>query len=326
MTAAESVALAGKMWLVEDDTRTYLGTGAFPGWQDGVDTIEETVELLLRNTAQCALRNFGTWWMDLGATGWFDDPRMWDEMNRLKALDEPLLRKPIPFRPEVALVIDERSMMRVAAGGDAVTRPGVYEVRRAAARMGTPYGQYLLDDVIAGRVSAKLYVFLNAWCLSPRERQELLRVTRGAARIWCYAPGYQEPNQVSLPAMRELTGFQLEKVSGQKARATLSDRGRQLGLTSDFGTEASLDPLFHAVDAETNETLATYPDGTAAVAMRSGDAGSSIFVGPPGLTADLLRLAAQRAGVHLYTHSDCNVVANGPYLLLHAAAEGPLDD
>ena len=32
MTAAESVALAGKMWLSEDDTRTYLGTGRAPGW------------------------------------------------------------------------------------------------------------------------------------------------------------------------------------------------------------------------------------------------------------------------------------------------------
>ena len=75
MTAAESVALAGKMWLYEDDTRTYLGTGEFPGRVDGVDTLEETNRELLRNTAQCALRNFGTWWMDLGATGWFNDPR-----------------------------------------------------------------------------------------------------------------------------------------------------------------------------------------------------------------------------------------------------------
>jgi len=38
MTAAESVALAGKMWLVEDDTRTHLGTGDFPGKFDGAAT------------------------------------------------------------------------------------------------------------------------------------------------------------------------------------------------------------------------------------------------------------------------------------------------
>ena len=99
MTAAESVALAGKMWLYEDDTRTYLGTGSAPGWRDAVDTVEKTNEELVRNTAQCALRNFGTWWMDLGATGWFNDPRMWAEMKRLAVLDEPLLKSPRPFRP-----------------------------------------------------------------------------------------------------------------------------------------------------------------------------------------------------------------------------------
>ena len=53
--------------------------------------MEKTNQELLRNTAQCALRNFGTWWMDLGATGWFNDRRMWAEMGRLAALDEPLL-------------------------------------------------------------------------------------------------------------------------------------------------------------------------------------------------------------------------------------------
>ena len=111
-------------------------------------------------------RNFATWWMDLGAAGWFDDPRLWAEMTRLNALDAPLLAQPRPFRPEVAAVIDPQSMMRVAAGGSVVTLPGVYQVRRPLGRMGTPYGQYLQDDVIAGKVPAKMYVFLTAWCLA----------------------------------------------------------------------------------------------------------------------------------------------------------------
>ena len=39
---------------------------------------------------------------------------------------------------------------------------------------------------------------------------------------------------------------------------------------------------------------------------------------------DLLRLAAREANVHLYTNSDCNVYANGPYLVLHASRAGPV--
>jgi len=325
MTAAESVALAGKLWLYEDDTRTYLGTGRFPGWAQGVSTIEDTNRLLLRNTAQCALRNFGSWWMDLGATGWFDDHRMWAEMARLESLDEPLLDRPQPFRPDVAAVIDERSMIRVAAGGQVVTVPGVYEVRRPLGRLGAAYGQYLQDDVAAGRVQAKMYVFLTSWNLSPQQRRELLATTSGCLRVWCYAPGYHQEHATSLAAMQELTGFRIESIGGQTAWAEPTERGLQLGLSGPLGVKQPVTPLFAAADATPDETLATWPDGTAAVALRQTADGWSLFVGPPGLTTDLLRLAARRAGVHLYTQTDCNVYANGPFLVLHAAQNGPID-
>jgi hypothetical protein len=325
MTAAESVALAGKMWLYEDDTRTYLGSGQFPGMYDGVDTLEKTNKELLRNTGQCALRNFGTWWMDLGATGWFNDPRMWAEMSRLAALDEPLLAHPRPFRPEVAAVIDEKAMIRVAAGATAVTLPGVYQVRRPLGRMGAPYGQYLQDDVIAGKVKAKMYVFLNAWCLSAEERKQLLVATRGSTRIWCYAPGYQEDHATSLEAMHELTGFQLKKAMPAKALAKPTATGQRLGLRETFGADGPVKPLFSAADATAEETLATYPDGSAAVALRRTSDGVSLFVGAPGLTSELLRLAARQAGIHLFTQRDCNVYASGPYLVLHASQDGPLE-
>jgi len=325
MTAAESVALAGKMWLYEDDTATYLSSGNAPGWQDKVTTLAASNKQLIRNTAQCAVRNFGTWWMDLGQTGWFDDPGMWAEMKRLEALDKPLLVHPRPFRPEVAAVIDEASMIRVAFGGSAVTRPGVYEVRRPLGRMGAPYGQYLLDDVTAGRVSAKMYVLLTAWTLTSLQREQLLANTRGSLRVWCYAPGYYDGNQTSLPAMQQLTGFQLKKISGVNALAEPTATGKKLGLTAGFGVKKPIAPLFAAADATRDETLATYPDGSAAVALRKTADGWSLFVGPPGLTSDLLRLAARRAGVHLYAEADCNTYANGPYLVLHASQDGPIE-
>ncbi len=325
MTAAESVALAGKMWLYEDDTRTYLGTGSFPGLYDGVDTLEKTNQELVRNTGQCAVRNFGTWWMDLGTSGWFDDPRMWAEMRRLAALDEPLLKHPRPFRPEVAAAIDEKAMIRVAAGGTAVTLPGVYQVRRPLGRMGAPYGQYLQDDVIAGKVKARLYVFLTAWRLSPAERERLLNATKGGTRIWCYAPGYQEEDRLSPEAMQPLTGFALKKVAPAKAIAKPTAVGQRLGLREAFGTDGPVKPLLAASDATVEETLATFPDGSAAVAMRRTSEGVSLFVGAPGLTSELLRLAARTAGVHLVTQCDCNVYANGPYLVLHASQDGPLE-
>jgi hypothetical protein len=124
--------------------------------------------------------------------------------------------------------------------------------------------------------------------------------------------------------MRELTGFRLVRVSPAKARATPTGPGRELGLQTSFGVEGPVTPLFAAGDVTAAETLATYPDGTAAVALRKTSTGWSLFVGAPGLTSDLLRIAARKAGVHLYTETDCNVYANGPISTLHAAQDGPV--
>ena len=292
MTAAESVALAGKMWLFEDDARTYLS--AKDSGYDRVETLAETNAELLRNTGQCAVRNFATWWMDLGQVAG-STTRGCGPNAAARALDDPLLAKPRPFRPDVAAVLDESSMLRVAAGGAIVTVPGVYHARQPLGRMGAPYGQYLQDDVVAGKVKAKIYVLLTPWCLTADQRTKLLAATHGCTRIWCYAPGYQEPTSVSPAAMRELTGFQLAKVTPAQALATPTALGKQLGLTSPLGVAAPVNPLFAAQDATADEILATYPDGSAAITLRDTPDGLSLFVGPPGLSAELLRLAAPKA-------------------------------
>lgn len=325
MSAAESVALGGKMWLNEDDTHTYLATGDPPGSQDHVNTIEETNGELIRNVAQESCRNFGTWWMDLLATGWFNDRRMWTEMKRMAPMDQTFLEKAIPFRPEIAAVLDEHSMCHLSAEGSKVTRPGIYEARAPLGRLGAPYGQYLLDDVLAGRVRARLFVFLNAWCLTAEQRATLAKVTRGSVSIWCYAPGYLDDDRISLEAMEQVTGFRFRATSIEKAWVKPTEAGQKRGLQHEFGAEGTIRPLLSVVAKKSDEVLATYPDGSAAVALRRSPDGLSMFVGVPRLTSELLRLAAREAHVHLFTETDCNVYANGSFLALHGSQDGPLD-
>jgi hypothetical protein len=325
MTAAESVALTGKMWLNEDDTHTYLATGTPPGSRDHVNTLAETNAELIRNVAQESLRNFATWWMDLGATGWFRDAGMWEQMAKLQALDDAMLQSPTPFRPEIAAVIDAPSLWRVAPGGQEVTGPAISSARAALGRIGAPYGQYLLDDVIAGKVHAKLYVFLNAWSLTAAEREKLLTATRGSVCVWCYAPGYFDGNRASPEAMQQLTGFHLRRLDNVKAWASPA-RLEMPKFAKEFGVSRPITPLF-AADDPVDQTFFTYPDGSTAVAFKAqtDDRPASLFVGAPGLTSELLREAARRAGIHLYTETDCNVYANGHFIAIHASQDGPLE-
>lgn len=324
MTPAESITLAGKMYLAEDDTFTYLAEGTFPGYQDGLKNLKDTQQTMLRNTAECAMRNFATWWMDLGATGWFDDSRLWEEMAQLGKLDDSLIEHPRQFRPEIAAVIDSASMLRVGFGGDSVTAPAIGRVRASLGRIGAPYGQYLLNDVLAGKVEARLYVFLNAWCLSEFQRHKLLEVTAEAACIWCYAPGYLDGDAPSIEAMHQLTGFQFREVTGMDAWADATSLGRQWSLPS-FGVRKAIRPLFAVAHAAPQETFAAYSDGSAAVAVRKTGSHTSIFAGPPGPPVELLRAAARLANVHLYTKLNAVVYANGPYVAIHALEDGPLE-
>jgi hypothetical protein len=325
MSSTESVMLAGKLWLNEDDSRTYLDTRTAQHVQEGgLVNLEQTQQVMLRNTAQEALRGFGSWWMDLPGAGWFADPAIWTVMRRLQPVDEAMARRARPFTPEIAAIIDEDSMCHLAGGASAMARPLIYEARAALGRSGAPYGQYLLDDVIAGKVPAKLQIFLSAWALTPNERRALSEHRPpGVTRVWCYAPGYILPDRVDVGAMREVTGSAHKKVEPISAVVTPTQVGKDLGLTAAWGPEKPIQPLF-AVDASPSETLATYSDGSAAVAMRKGEHGIDVFVGVPQLTSELVRALARMADVHLFAEEDVALWAADPYISLHALKSGSL--
>lgn len=321
MSPAESIRDAGIMWLNEDDTRTYLAATTEYG---GVADLQQTRDVMLRNTAQAALRGFATWWMDLHGDGWFDDPAIWEEMVRLAPVDQALLHRPQPFTPQIAAIVGEDSMCHLAGGGNAVSRPLIYLARAALGRCGAPYGQYMLQQAVAGEVPAPLQVFLAAWSLTEEQRAQLEANRRpGLTRVWCYAPGWLLPDRTDLQAMSELIGFTCRAVSPGSAVATPTEAGRALGLTDPWGPQAAIQPLF-AVEAAPEETLATWADGSPALAVHRSEQGIDVFLGVPELTPALVRALARLAGVHLFTEVDASVWTADPFLSVHALADGPL--
>jgi len=322
MTAAESVMMHGKLWLNEDDTRTYLANTKQFG---GVDDLPQTKAVLLRNTAQAALRGFGTWWMDLPGKGWFDDARIWDGHRRLAPLDAAVLERSAPFQPEIALVLDEDSMIHLTGGSSVMARPLVYEARAAFGRSGAPYGQYMQRDAIDGNVPTKLQVFLAAWSLTPKGRRELRNNrARGVTRVWCYAPGYLLAERADVGAMSDVSGFEHRLLDLETAIATPTDAGKVLGLDAPWGQPTRIRPLFTVVPKEGDQILATYSDGSPAVVVRSRQDGTDVFTGVPAWTSQLVRALAKVAGVHLYTTVDANVWAAEGYLAIHTMSDGPL--
>ncbi len=321
MSPAESIREAGMMWLNEDDTRTYLAGTTDYG---GVANLQQTRDVMLRNTAQAALRGFATWWMDLQGLGWFADPQIWNVLERLRPVDEALLTRQQPFTPEIAAIVDEDSICHLAAGGNAVSAPLIYHGRATLGRSGAPYGQYMLRDAAAGTVPASLQIYLAGWRIGERTREQLeANRSPGTTRVWCWAPGWLTEEGTSLDAMEALTGFACRQVSPTTARVTPTEAGMALGLEEPWGPEARITPLF-AVEAGREDVLATWEDGSPAVALRRSPGGLEVFVGVPQLTPELIRALARLTGVHLFADADVNVWAAEPYLSLHALEDGPV--
>ena len=107
MTAVDSVALHGKMWMNEDDLRTWIidPDKGLPPWlgESGFGprsaSFAETRALLLRNYAAILVHRAGTWWMDLIGAGAFNDIGLWQALEEVLPLYEELLADPRPYRP-----------------------------------------------------------------------------------------------------------------------------------------------------------------------------------------------------------------------------------
>jgi len=326
MTPAESIRRAGILFLNEDDTRTHLDPRGNEHPQEG-GTVNQSQakQVMLRNTAQASLRNFGTWWMDLFGAGWFNDPALWQEMKRLAPVDQAMLGRKKTFTPEIAAIIDEDSMCYLPGDSAKLADPLTYEVRGALGRCGAPYGQYTLEDAVAGHVPAKLQFFLAAWALTPAQRQELAaNRAPGTTRVWCYAPGYLLPDRADVAAMTDVTGFKHRLIELNSTVSTPTEAGREFGITKAWGVKKSINPLFAVEATSSDSVLATYEDGSPSVVIRRGPQGADIFIGTPQLTTEVIRACARSAGVHLFTQSDASIWATDGFLSIQALKDATM--
>lgn len=284
MSAGETVMRHGVLWLNEDDTRTYLtqNAKAVSGEGSRVD-LQESCQVTLRNTAQEMIRGFGSWWMDLPGEGWYNSKALWGVQKSLMPVEWTTVRRARPFTPDVALILDEESMIHMATDSGPVANRLISVLRAEINRTGAPHGQYLLFDVLKRPLSAKFQIFQSAWTLSETQIAALVRQRQNhpACRVWCYASGWRnEKGAVDLVRMEKLTGFaHVPRLAQRK-----------------------YDGIFTVRTEEGDEILARYSDGAPSVVVRRNAwGGLDVFAGDPGvLRAPLLRRLGDLAGVRSY--------------------------
>lgn len=325
MSPIDSVQLHGKLWMIEDDTRTYLSP---PDSGYGrASTAQATLWAHQRNFGRLLAHGCGMWWMDLG-DGWLAGRDLWEGAARLR---HRWTQAGPPARPtpDVAVIIDEQSMYFLPCSST-ITHP-LSLFRKQISSIGCSVGYYLMSDLEAGMVpDAKLYLMLNAFAVGPAQHKALQRQLRrdGKWAVWFYAPGYLD-GQSGHGDMSGLTGLPLERLPNaglerieaqpQGILARVADRSELV-----FGRPTVLPTRFRVGAEQAGvEVLGRY-QGTAdaALALRRGASWTSVFCASPTMSAGVLRELARAAGCHIWLETPDVLVAGRRTVMVHAASPG----
>lgn len=325
MPSVDSVALHGKLWYNEDDTRTHLAPNTV-SWDPSVTKQEETRNVFKRQFSQMFPRRTSCWYMDLFSAGTLADKGIWQDIGKLKVIYDSVLGTPAGYTPEIAIICDEKSTFYLNQKPPSIMQSLLSQMRKSLYRIGTSCGYYLLEDLASGTVpSAKMYVFLNCFHLTGSEREAITKQCTGKTAVFFYGNGLIDQN-VSVANMESLLGVPMS-ISTESVPGKVSIEKHDLTEgVPDFGLENPLSPVFYLDKDRGKETppmvLARYTtNGEPAVWATNGSM-KTVYIGAVTAPASLLRNIAKWAGAHLYCETDDVVSAGQDFMGIHASLSG----
>ncbi|MBT5874761.1 MAG: hypothetical protein HOH43_15190 [Candidatus Latescibacteria bacterium] len=334
MPPSEAMRVHGKLYMFEDDTRTYLNP---PDAGFGrVTTLEDSITVLQRNFAEVLTRGQAIWWLGGSAGNPHIDANtepafgpLLTQFQKLGTFGLELDRSPAS---EIAVILDDESYFYQTVRND-LDLPLVFQQRLwGLPKLGAPADYYLLDDLIEGKMPPyKLYIFLNAFRLDRNRREMLARELRrdGRVAVWIYAPGYIE-DEPGLEHMTDLTGFEFGRGDhpwGPLMHITDFTHPITAGLPQDlmWGTNSVLGPVFHLEDPAA-EVLGqvVYSQGRClpGLGVKTFEDWTSVYIAAPNIPAPVLRGLARFAGVHLYSDQGDVLYASTQLLSAHSVSGG----
>ncbi len=325
----DTARLSGKLWLDEDDNRTWLApkSGSPPYCLDDLQTDRQTsAKVMQRNMAQQTLKNLGSWWMDLFGCGWYLDRPLWNVMEQFEEIENDFIKNPTPFVPDIAHSYDEVSMCHLGGAPYvlSLTRKSVIELPKTLATIGNTFGYYMFDDIIEGRLTPKVHYVAAAFALDKRKRELLRKTEEHTTNVYIWNVGYSDldTKKFSLKTVEEATGFKVELAGDTTMEAIPTTEGKKIGLKK-FGVNAKVPPALSPIPQKGDIVLATYPNGKPSVVVRNTvGKRPQVFCATTLPSRELCEYISKIAGAHKYADNFAVVTANKNYLAMHAIKDG----
>ena len=315
--------LYNKLIFREEDSPTHLAT---TNLNSRTPTLRETNEIKRRSLGYTLTGPYGFWycWM-MGFHG-FHQEEIMEDAAKLLEISKASLNLPQNSVAEAAVILDEKDSITYLAPErmNKFLTDTTWGVFRSLHQAGAPFETYMLSDLENPRMpDYKIYFFLNAWSITPQQRQMIHRkLTRNnALAVWLYAPGYLNGKTFSLQNMEKLTGIRFKDLRKTMTLGSDVDKVGNPALLKRFVEfpAHTFGPVFHA-----DET-------SAGILLKSRDLNIMAYKQMPGwrsfwtlLPPDLaiIRNLYDHANVHIYSRRGDTLTVNGSYLMLHAAKPG----
>ena len=347
----DSFALHGKIYIVEQDTRTLKEHRYFMKCAEIYD-MTDTLNIMKREFGRNIAEDVQAWWFDqlLGR------PRYkYPEVYKLIECQQKVAKEAYSLdrtkKNEIAFIFDEESICAASRQTfrDAVEDMRNYEIHR----IGACVDQYYHGDLdLDSMPSYKMYVFFNTYVLTKAEREAIKKKLRkdGAVAVFLHGSGLIDPDSEphnSVAYMEDLTGFSFalendhfdpafrwngeshpisERLDKREVFGRFSRlrhemlAGRRIDGYSKF--PSYLYPMPVVQDEEATHLSYLLTSGFPAVSVKKMEGYTSVYYNSKSIPSAILREIARFAGCHIYIETDEVIYAGRNYLTVHADHTG----
>ncbi len=361
LNITDSLRLHDKLWIYEQDTRTYLAEH-----MPKTFSRDNTIAVMRRDAACGLTHGAGWWWYEFAngqtgrlATEWFIDPEIQAFASHIKRVYDHALT--LPDR-------GPSSQIAVFYHGETLTGQDIFAptaqinipigrstLVNGVQRIGAPYDFYNLADipVLAERGLLDQYrmcLMLNPFYLTPEERG-WLKILKSNDRtlVWLWAPGMggsdRSPSADSVAQTVGIPGIKaLDRGSTLAYRIAAADHPLLAGIAAGqelsvmpFGPGATWAKFGNDVRPLVHVDPQTAPDDVVmlgnwvvdgeeradlgAFCVRELDGWRSVYAAVPYLTPELMRNIARWSGVHIYREGTEVTYADRHFAAIHTGAE-----
>ena len=345
----DSYALRNTIFIVEEDARTHFENPYYAKYME-LFSMEDSITILKREFGRNVCQNLQAWWFDQIIGGKrYKHEDIYALFEKQQKIAHEAYEKDRTKNSEIAFIYDEESYHVVA---EETTHQMVELFRNYEIDIiGTPADRYYHNDMSDPNMpDYKLYVFMNTFFLSDKEREDIKKKLRknNATALFMYGSGLINPDKDDMlsPAnVSELTGFDISMEDGvfagmmkfdktsENPIAKAMDKGEIYG---DFKRKMWLNVssymndikkskvhLYPGLFAEGGESIAYFLDSRkSSINIKECDGFTSIYCGSKFLSADVIKEIARFAGCHIYSDTDDVIYANKDYVTIHAAKSG----